>query len=96
MHIKTEKNYFVCRKTVNGNSAYSVLDSTGKAISSEFSENISVYGELILSGKKVYNFDGKQVIDGEYSSIETVEDFENYYFLKDNKDYETETVDVVG
>ena len=48
---------------------YVVMDRAGKVISAEFDEYIYVYGDVIKCGNKIYNFEGKNLIDGEYTSI---------------------------
>ena len=60
---------FVISKSEKGKSVYKVINGKGETISAEFPDSISVYNDLIVCGEKVYDFDGKQILDGEYSSV---------------------------
>ncbi|MBR2590371.1 MAG: hypothetical protein IKE65_05560 [Clostridia bacterium] len=86
------KNYFICQNEKDGVQHYYVVDASGKAVSSNFSQSIQVYGELILSEKKLYNFKGEQVIEGEYSSVQVDDTFENYYILTSESNSKLKTV----
>lgn len=61
--------YYIATKYVDGKSVYTVLDTTGKQVAAEFDTYINLYGNLIHSEEKVYNFEGKNIIDGKFSSI---------------------------
>ena len=60
---------FVISKSEKGKSVYKVINGKGETISEEFTDSISVYNDLIVCGEKVYDFDGKQILDGDYSSV---------------------------
>ena len=61
--------YYTASKYADGESSYAVMDKTGKIISAEFKDSIYVYGLLIESKDKVYNFKGEQIVDGEFDSV---------------------------
>lgn len=61
--------YYIASKYTNGETLYVLMDKTGKVVSAEFTNSIYVYGLLIESQDKVYNFKGEQVIEGEFDSI---------------------------
>lgn len=64
-------NAFVAEKYVDGNRSCFLLDFSGKAISPEFTpDGFSVVGNLILNGKKIYNFKGENILKGTYNSVE--------------------------
>ena len=61
--------YYVASKYQDGSSTYVVMDNTGKIISTEFDEYISIYGEIIECDGKVYDLEGKCVLEGTYESV---------------------------
>lgn len=80
--------YYVASKYVDGASKYVVMDTTGKVISTEFDQYISIYGEIIHCDDKVYNLEGKTVIEGTYKTIEFDRMFGQNWMLG-NDDYYT-------
>lgn len=77
--------YYIATKYVDGKTKYVVMDKTGKKVSAEFDDYITLYGELIYCAKKVYNFDGKTVIDGEYASMWYDKFFSDCWMLHNDK-----------
>ncbi len=82
-----EYGYYVASKYVGGSSKYAVMDNTGKIISSEFDDFITVYGEIFESGDKIYNLEGKSIIDGTYKSVWPDKVFGQYYMLHNDGYY---------
>ena len=80
--------YYVASKYFDGSTKYAVMDNTGKVISSEFDDFITIYGEIILSNDKIYNIEGKSIIDGTYKSVWPDKVFGQYYMLH-NEGYYT-------
>lgn len=78
--------YMVGAKYDNGYTYY-VLDNSGKIISAGFSSYVSIYGDLIFSDYKVYDFSGKQLVEGQFDSIYMDDTFRDVWFLKDNSEY---------
>lgn len=79
--------YFVASKYADGSSKYVVMDNTGKIISSEFDEYITIYGELIHVDNKVYNLKGETVLKGNYESVYYDKMFGQNWMLRDDKYY---------
>ncbi len=61
--------YFIASKYVDYESYYAVMDKTGKIVSAEFKDSIYVNGLIIECEKKLYNFKGEQIIEGEFDDI---------------------------
>ena len=55
--------YYVASKYMDGSSKYVVMDKKGKVISSEFDKYISIYGEVVHCDDKVYNLEGKCILE---------------------------------
>lgn len=83
----TEGDYFTASNYDNG--TYVLIDKTGKVVSAEFSEYISdVFGSVIYSGKKLYNFDGTAFIEGTFEYV-TIDDSTGKYLCLQNGDQYT-------
>lgn len=82
-----EYGYYVASKYADGGSKYVVMDNTGKILSSEFDDFITIYGEIFESGNKIYNLEGKNIIDGTYKSVWPDKVFGQYYMLHNDGYY---------
>lgn len=80
-------DYYIAGKYVDGKTNYVVMDKTGQVVSSEFTSSITLYGDLILCDGKLYNFDGKTVIDGTYTSVTYDKLFGNAWLLRQDDRY---------
>ncbi|MBE6813351.1 MAG: hypothetical protein E7523_10800 [Ruminococcaceae bacterium] len=80
----SEDEYIILYKYVDGESMYALMDDTGKVVSTEFTETPYVYGDLLDVKDRIYDFEGNQVIEGEYDSIYMDETFKDIWFLKNN------------
>ncbi|MBQ5911018.1 MAG: OmpA family protein [Clostridia bacterium] len=80
--------YYVANKYVDGSSKYAVMDKTGKVISTEFEDYITIYGEVVHCGEKVYNLEGKCILEGTYESVYVDKMFGQNWMLR-NDDYYT-------
>lgn len=80
--------YYVANKYVDGSSKYAVMDKTGKVISTEFEDYITIYGEVVHCGEKVYNLEGKCILEGTYESVYVDKMFGQNWMLR-NEDYYT-------
>lgn len=83
----SEDKYILASKYDNDVRKYVLMDTTGKIVSGEFTDMPTVYGDLIHSGEKVYNFEGKVVIEGTFKNVYLEEQLGNAWFLKNDKDY---------
>lgn len=63
-------DYYIASKYQDGKSTYVVLDKEGEQVSGEFKDYINLYGNLIHCDGKIYNFKGKNIISGTYSSVQ--------------------------
>ena len=84
---RAHENYYIARKYADGINKYAVMDQTGKVVSAEFGDLISIYKELIHCGGKVYNFKGENVIEGEYASVNHDKMFGSCWLLREDDDY---------
>ncbi len=80
--------YYVATKYTDDGSKYAVMDKTGKVISTEFDDYISIYGNIVLVENKVCNLEGEVVLEGEYESVYFDKMFENNWMVR-NDDYYT-------
>ena len=80
--------YYVAQKYTDNSTKYVVMDEKGKVISSEFDESIDIYGDIVKCGEKIYNLEGKQIIDGDYEYVYVDKMFESNWMLR-NEDYYT-------
>ncbi|MBR0467143.1 MAG: OmpA family protein [Clostridia bacterium] len=83
-----EYGYYVSSKYSNGTTKYAVMDNTGKVISTEFDDMMTLYGEIFECNGKIYNLEGKNIIKGKYKTVRRDETFGQYYMLI-NDDYYT-------
>lgn len=84
----TSNGYYVASKYTDGGSKYVVMDKTGKVISTEFDEYISIYGDIVIVENKVCNLEGKNILEGTYESVYFDKMFENNWMVR-NDDYYT-------
>lgn len=61
--------YYIASKYEDGTTKYVVMDNKGKVISSEFTDSITIYGEVIMCGDKIYNLKGENIISGTYEYV---------------------------
>lgn len=80
--------YYVASKYTDGTSKYVVMDTKGKVISTEFDEYMTIYGEVVHCDNKVYNLEGKCILEGTYESVYFDKMFEQNWMLG-NDDYYT-------
>ena len=80
--------YYVASKYVDGTSKYVVMDAKGNIISTEFEEYINIYGEIVHCNNKVYNLEGKCILEGTYENVYFDKMFEQNWILR-NDDYYT-------
>jgi len=85
--IEVSGNYYIARKYMDGKTTYAIMDKKGNVVSSEFNNSITVCGDLVLCDKKVYDFNGKNVYEGEFSIIKADGVFGKYYMISDYKNY---------
>ena len=83
-----ENGYYVASKYSDGASKYVVMDNTGKIISPEFDDMMTIYGEIFECNGKIYNLEGKNIIKGTYKTVHPDKTFGQYYLLM-NDDYYT-------
>lgn len=86
-------DYILASKYEENGSKYVLMDTTGKVVSAEFTGRPEFYGDLVLVGEKVYDFEGKNVIDGTFKSVYYDEFIENVWILKNDKDFTVITKD---
>lgn len=78
--------YYVADKYENGTTYSVVMNEKGETVSSEFSDDIEIYGELIHCANKLYDFGGKQIIDGEYPMVYHETLYGNCWLLREEDD----------
>lgn len=81
-------DYYSARKyDADYNTVYAVMDKKGTVVSKEFKDYISIYGELVHCEDKLYNFDGVNVVEGNFSTLNADKVFGNAYMLQRSGDY---------
>ena len=83
----SEDEYILASKYDNDVRKYVLMDTTGKVVSAEFTDMPTVYGDLIHAGEKVYDFEGKVVIEGTFKNVYFEEQLGNAWFLKNDTEY---------
>lgn len=78
--------YYASKYTDDG-TKYVIVDKTGKVVSAEFDEYITVAGDFILCDKKVVDFDGKQIVDIKTENIYFDKYFGKAWCLKDDEEH---------
>lgn len=82
-----ENGYYSASKYEDGESKYVVMDRKGNIISSEFDEYFTIYGEIVACDGKIYNLEGKNIIDGTYDSVYFDKVFNQNWLLRKDKQY---------
>lgn len=62
-------NYYKAVKYADGETIYVVMDKTGQIVSKEFTDSIDIVGNLVLCKDKVYNFNGENILEGDFTSV---------------------------
>lgn len=83
----SEGEYILASMYVNDVRKYVLMDTTGKVVSAEFAERPMVYGELIHSEDKIFNFKGENIIEGTFTNVYLDEQTGHVWFLKNDKNY---------
>ncbi len=81
-------DYYVANKYSDGVSKYVVMNNKGEVVSSEFDSYIYIYGDVVFCDNKVYNLEGKSILDGTYENIYYDKVFGQNWMLT-NDDYYT-------
>ncbi len=79
--------YYVASKYADGASTYAVMDNKGNILSSEFDDNITIYGQVIQCGDKIYNLEGKNILEGTYDSVYFDKMFEQSWMVRSGDYY---------
>ncbi|MBR6514894.1 MAG: hypothetical protein IKT46_08700 [Clostridia bacterium] len=85
----TEYGTYVASKYLDSGTVHVVMNDKGEAISAEFNDYIDVYGALIKCGNKIYNYEGKQVIDGEFGTTYHEKMYGSCWLLRNDDDVYT-------
>ena len=92
-NYSSDDNY-VASKYEDGSTKYAVLNNKGEILSEGYTESVTLYGDLIHSGNKVYNLQGKNIIEGEFTSVSKDKMFGNNWIL--HKDETFTVIDIEG
>lgn len=79
--LSVSNGYYVASKYTDDGNKYVVMDNKGKVISSEFDDSISIYGDIVYCGNKIYNLEGKTVLEGTYEYVYFDKMFEQNWLL---------------
>lgn len=85
--LTEDEKYYVCSNYSTDKTLYKLADKEGNFVSAEFDEFINVKGDVVFAGEKLYNFQGKQIIDGVYSNVKFDNMFGKNYMLYQNDTY---------
>lgn len=80
-------DYYAASKYVDGETTYAVMNNKGEIVSEGYTESITIYGEIVHSGEKIYNINGENIIEGTYTSIDEDRVFGNNWLLYNNDYY---------
>jgi len=78
---------YIAKLYNNDSTTYALMDKSGAIVSAEFPEIYSAYGDLILSENKIYNLEGKNVLEGEYDSLYFDSMFGSHWIARNDKAY---------
>lgn len=78
--------YIIARKN-DGGMKYVLMDTTGKFVSAEFNNIPKLYGKFIFADNKLYDFDGKEIIEGTYRYVHYDKYLQNSWFLQNGSEY---------
>ena len=85
--ITYDRQYYVASQYGDEGTKYVVMDKTGAVISAEFDDYFTVYGDLLISENKIYNFEGKNVLEGDYNSLYFDDMFGSHWIARNDKAY---------
>lgn len=88
-----DSGYFTGRKYVNNKAQYFLIDRTGEKVSADFDQTLTVKGDLIICDRHIYDFKGKELVDGEYSSVTVDKMTKSFYSLYKDEIYTVITSD---
>lgn len=83
----TDGTYYIAKRYADGKSAYVVMDKSGNVISTEFDDDFTLEGNLILMDGKLMNFQGETVLKGNFDSITLDRMFGQYYVVRADDTY---------
>ena len=67
--VGSDEDYFVGRKSVNGNSKYVIMDGTGKALTEELSDYPYIDDGYVRCDDGLFDLEGNQLLSEEISSV---------------------------
>lgn len=79
---ETDGTHYVAKRYADAVNTYVIMDKTGKIVSTEFDEQITLVGNLVLCNEILQNFDGETVLKGTCSSIKQDRMFGQYYVAR--------------
>ena len=85
--LSDDGGYYVAQMYSDAGYSYVVMDKKGKVVSKEFPSQPQVSGELLFTEEKVYNFDGENVIAGNYDSLRQDAILDGVWMLRQDDTY---------
>ncbi len=80
-------DYLLASKYENGEHSYVLLDKSGKQVSAVFTDDPSVYGDLLYVNEGLHTLDGKKFVDGQYGYVYDDAVFGKGLVLKQGEQY---------
>lgn len=84
--IMVSGDYFIARKSFD-EIKYVIMDKDFKTVSAEFKDSPMIFGDLVLAGGKLYDFEGNEVYEGELKRADCDKQYNGAYLLKNDSDY---------
>ena len=87
-----KSDYYIARKTINGEYSYFALDKSGEKVTAEFDRTFDIYGNIISYKDKdykegLYTFDGKKFFNESFDYFNYDKLSKDLYILKKGESY---------
>lgn len=79
--------YYSASKYFDGATTYAVMNTKGEILSEGYTESITIYGDVVHCGKKVYDVNGNVLVAGSYDAVHYDEMFGNNWILRSGDTY---------
>lgn len=85
--LSEDNDYFIGRKSTNGELAFVIMDTTGEVISPEFATCPEIYGDIFYADGSFYNFQGNVIFAGECVEVYDNDEFGGVWIIENGEKY---------